>query len=183
LQWSAHMKSQDPTTLLKKDHAKVKKLFEAFEESGDRALKLRTSLYEQIREELTIHATIEEEIFYPAVNAARSKDAKKMVAEANEEHALVKQLLAELGDLEAGDIQFSAKMKVMKDLVLHHAKEEEKEMFKEAKEDLSEVQLDELGARMAARKEALMNGGLPAEKPTDMAAMDRPNGRINKEAN
>lgn len=177
------MKTQDPTTMLKKDHAKVKKLFQSFEDAGDRALKLRLSLFEQIREELTIHATIEEEIFYPAVNAARSKDAKKMVAEANEEHALVKQLIAELGELEAGELQFSAKMKVLKDLVLHHAKEEEKEMFKEAKEDLSEDQLDELGARMAARKEELMNGGLSFETSADIPAMDRSNGRVQREAN
>jgi hemerythrin superfamily protein len=156
------MKKMDATRLLKQDHKEVKALFEAFEGLSDRASAKRMKLFDKIREELTVHAKIEEEIFYPAVKELRSKEAKERVAEANEEHAIVKLLLKQLS---AGDAEletFKAKMKVLKDTVLHHAKEEEKEMFKEAKDGMETEALKELGAQLQARKEELLALGLEA---------------------
>ncbi len=145
-------------TLLKKDHRKVKELFEQFEGLGDRAFKAKKKIADQICEELTIHATVEEEIFYPALEALRSKETSKMNAEAHQEHALVKLLVSEIKAMEAGDVIFDAKVKVLKDLVTHHVKEEENEIFPECKDEMSEEQLQSLGEQTAARKEELMSG-------------------------
>lgn len=146
---------EDAISILEKDHKKVEALFSEFQQLGERALASRTAVYEQIRDELTIHATIEEELFYPAVRAMREKEPTRMVNEADEEHALIKQLLGELAQLGAEDATFSAKMKVLEDITLHHAKEEEKDMFPECKDGMSHEQRQHLGAQLATRKAEL----------------------------
>jgi len=149
----------DATKLLKADHDEVRKLFKEYEKTGDRATSKKRELFEELRDALTVHAEIEEEIFYPAVKAIRAKDAKDDVREGFEEHKIVKTLLAELDGMKPEDEQFEAKMTVLQESVEHHADEEEEEMFKEARKGLSKERLEELGEKMEARKGELV----PAE--------------------
>ena len=142
--------SKDATALLKADHKLVAGLFEEFEKTKSDARK--TSIVAQICQELTVHAQIEEEIFYPAVKAAL-KD-HELVPEATVEHASVKDLIAAVqGKAPYGEM-YDAKVKVMAEFVKHHVKEEEKEMF--AKVRKTDLDLRALGDQMAARKEELM---------------------------
>jgi hemerythrin superfamily protein len=143
------------TDLLKKDHDGVRGLFSKFEDSTDKAHQKRSTLAQQICEELRIHAAIEEEIFYPAVKAIRDKDAKFEVEEALHEHKQITAAVAEIFKMKADDEPaFGATMKVLKEDVEHHAGEEEKEMFKEARK-LGDARLEELGERLKTRKDQL----------------------------
>jgi len=147
--------------LLKADHEKVRGLFAQITDTTKRAEKTRTELLEKIRLELDVHTQIEEEIFYPAFKeAVGESDDEAMVFEALEEHRAAGELV--LPDLLATDVtsdKFSGRMKVLKELVEHHADEEEKEMFKTARKVLDAARLDELGAQMAARKQELLEMG------------------------
>ncbi|MFZ5656431.1 MAG: hemerythrin domain-containing protein [Pseudomonadota bacterium] len=147
--------------LLKADHAKVRALFEELTNTTSRAEKTRTQLLEKIRLELDVHTQIEEEIFYPAFREAGKKsDDEQMFHEALEEHRAAGELvMPDLLETEVTSEKFSGRAKVLKELVEHHADEEEKELFKRARELMSREQLVELGERMAARKEELMAAG------------------------
>jgi len=142
----------DAISLLKDDHKNVKQLFRDYEGLGDRAMQRRQGLYKKISTELEIHTMIEEEIFYPA---AREAD-DEMVAEAIEEHNVVKRLLQELEGMDPSDERFDAKMTVVIENVEHHAEEEEQEMFPEVKKKIDTAQLSQLGAKMMERKQQLM---------------------------
>lgn len=146
----------DATQLLKKDHKMVKQLFEEFEKSSGRAAQKKQSLAEQIRHALSVHAQIEEEIFYPALKHVRSHEAKDLVCEATEEHKVAKTLLAEIAELSPDNEQYNAKMTVLCEYVMHHVKEEEGELFKQAKKHLSTRRLEELGSALEARRQELM---------------------------
>jgi hemerythrin superfamily protein len=149
-------KKPDAIALLKEDHKKVKGLLGDLEKSSMRGGPRAEKLVAQIDKELTIHSQIEEEIFYPAFrDAVRTKDDKKMYFEALEEHHVVKLVLPEVKEGGMAVEEFAAKCKVLKELVEHHADEEEKEMFPEARKALSRPELQELGDRMAARKKQL----------------------------
>ena len=153
-------KQIDAIALLKADHKKVKGLLGQLEKSTEKAAARRTRLLSQIEMELTVHTTIEEEIFYPAYkDSVRSKDDRKLYFEANEEHHVVKGVLPEIGATDPATEVFGAKAKVLKELVEHHADEEEKEMFKSARKAMSPAELRDLGARMAARKAELTGKG------------------------
>ena len=142
--------SKDATAMLKADHKRVADLFEEFEKTKSDNRKM--SIVAQICQELTVHAQIEEEIFYPAVKAAL-KD-HELVPEATVEHAAVKDLIAAVeGKTPFGEM-YDAKVKVMGEFVKHHVKEEEKEMFVKVRK--TDLDLKELGEKMAARKEELM---------------------------
>jgi len=143
------------TTLLKKDHGAVKRLFREYQQTGERAFKTRLRLFERMKKELDVHAKIEEEIFYPAVKAARTGPAVELVDEALEEHARVKELLAEISALRPEDEQFDAKVSEVIEDVKHHAQEEEDEMFPEAEKNLSSEELERLGGELEERKSAL----------------------------
>lgn len=147
--------------LLKADHEKVRDLFAQLTATTSRAEKTRTQLLEKIRLELDVHTQIEEEIFYPAFRQAGGKsDDEEMFFEALEEHRAAGELvLPDLLETDVTSDQFSGRAKVLKELVEHHADEEEKEMFKRAREVMDREQLLELGQRMAARKEELMAAG------------------------
>jgi len=146
----------DAIALLKEDHKKVKGLLGDLEKSSMRGGARADKLVAQIDKELTIHSQIEEEIFYPAFrDAVRTKDDKKMYFEAKEEHHVVKLVLPEVKQGGMAVEEFAAKCKVLKELVEHHADEEEKEMFPEARKVLSRAELQELGDRMAMRKKEL----------------------------
>ena len=117
-----------------------------------RAATVKKRLVAQICLELTVHTTLEEEIFYPAVKAAL-KD-HELVPEANVEHASVKDLIAQVEGVEPDGEVYDARVKVMGEFVKHHVKEEQNEMFPKAKK--TKLDMLELGAQMAARKAELM---------------------------
>lgn len=148
----------DAITLLKNDHDTVEALLEDLASSTVRGVKKRKQLLDKIRVELKAHTTIEEEIFYPAFRAKgnKSEDAE-MYFEALEEHRaagdlVLPNLLATPVDSE----KFSGRANVLKELVQHHADEEEKDMFPRAKKLLSKAELTELGDKMVARKAELI---------------------------
>ena len=142
--------------LLKEDHEKVRKLLSDLADTTDRAVKRREELLEKIKLELTIHTRIEEEIFYPAFLDAGGKDEEKMFFEAKEEHRAVDSLvLPDLARTKPGSAEFAGRAKVLKELVEHHADEEEESMFPDAKKLLSKDQLVTLGEQMEERKRKL----------------------------
>src|SRR5687767_14608822 len=144
--------SPDAIALLKQDHEKVRGLLGQFENAtGARRQKLLT----QIEKELKVHTTIEEEIFYPAYReAARKKEDKKLYFEALQEHHVVDMVMPEMNDGSSPE-ELKAKAKVLKDLVEHHAEEEEKEMFPRARKAMEKDELRSLGEMMQRRKEDL----------------------------
>lgn len=148
----------DAITLLKNDHDAVEKLLEELAQSTPRGVKKRTELLEKIRVELKAHTTIEEEIFYPAFKARGDQsDDDKMYFEALEEHRAAGDLvLPDLLATPVGNEKFSGRAKVLKELVIHHADEEEKEMFPRAKKLLDKATLASLGEKMAMRKAELV---------------------------
>jgi hemerythrin superfamily protein len=139
-------------TLLKKDHAKVKALLSELESTTERGVQTRQRLFAQIKAELTVHETIEEEIFYPELKA--HPKAKDIVLEAYEEHNVVDTLMGELSGLSVEDETWGAKAKVMQENIEHHIEEEEGEMFDKAEQVFDEAELEDLGRRMAERKES-----------------------------
>ncbi len=141
--------NKDAVALLEADHKEVKALFHAFEKAGDDAK--RAELVAKICKELKVHMQIEEEIFYPAVRAAL-KD-HELVPEGEVEHAAVKQLIAEVEGVKPGGDTYAARVKVMGELIEHHVKEEEDEMFPKAQK--SKLDMSALGESMARRKQEL----------------------------
>jgi hemerythrin superfamily protein len=149
------MAKQDAVAVLKTDHATVKKMFEKEEKLTKHDGQKKQDIFNQIRAALEVHATIEEEIFYPAVKKARSENVKDEVREAYEEHKQIKSLLAQISSITSADETYDMKIKVLKEDVEHHIKEEEGEMFPDAKKFLGEHRLIELGAKLESRKEQL----------------------------
>ena len=136
--------------LMRNDHKKLKKLLaETLEANGREA---RAHLLEHVRSELVVHERMEEEVFYPALKT--HPRAKDIVLEGYEEHHVADVLLDELLDLPEDTDQWQAKVKVLKENIEHHIEEEEGEMFKAAKKVLDRDELENLGSRMAAVKEA-----------------------------
>ena len=150
----------DAITLLKDDHKMVRKLLDELEKSTVRAAKRRTTLLAKIATNLKAHTAIEEEIFYPAFKeAGRKSDDDKMYFEALEEHRAAGELvLPDLLKTDPASEKFSGRAKVLKELVEHHAGEEEKDMFPRAKRILTKEELLSLGERMQARKRQLLRG-------------------------
>ena len=147
-------KSMDAIAVLKADHDKVRKLLKQMEEAeeGDE----REELLQTIEQELTVHTKIEEEIFYPAFRDAAEKDEdQQLYLEALEEHHVVDLVMPEIKETDTSSNEFAAKAKVLKDLVEHHAEEEESEMFPRARKLMERDELMRLGERLEQRKEAL----------------------------
>lgn len=138
---------QDAIDLLKADHRTVEALFSEFEKADKRS-KLR--LAREICGELEIHAKIEETIFYPTAKK-EAKDAEDAVNEGIVEHEGIKRLVKLIPTLTASDDFFESRMKVLKEYVSHHVKEEEKTMFPKIVE--SEVDLKALGEKLAKAKQ------------------------------
>ena len=158
----------DAIALLKADHRKVEGLFAQFEAAKGDAKK--QALAQQICMELTVHAQIEEDIFYPACEGKVDDDLLK---EAYVEHDGAKVLIAEIEAGGPGDEFFEAKVKVLSEEIEHHVKEEEQRvegMFAQARK--AGLDMDELGARMAAEQEQLIatykSSGLPKPKTTTL---------------
>src|ERR1700723_2564151 len=149
------MQKLDAITLLKTDHLTVKKLFESEKKLTKADGKKKEASVHQIKAALTVHATIEEEIFYPAVKGARSEHVKDEAREGYEEHKQIKILLAQIASTTSADETYDMKIKVLMEDVEHHVKDEETEMFPDAKKFLGEKRLMELGAELEARKQQL----------------------------
>jgi hemerythrin-like domain-containing protein len=145
----------DAIEMLEADHQKVKELFEAYEAAGQRAYQKKRSIAEKIFMEITVHSTLEEELFYPAMRQQANKDGKQLVAESIEEHHVVATLIDEMQELDAQDERFEAKFSVLKEHIEHHIEEEEYELFPEA-EELLDDSLEALGAQMEERREQLL---------------------------
>ena len=143
----------DAVSLLMDDHKKVKKLFKEYEKLAKKDdIEGKVDVALQICEELTVHATIEEEIFYPAARAAIKDD--DLLNEAEVEHATAKDLIAQIEQMSGDDPMYDAKVKVLSEYIDHHVTEEEDEMFPKAKK----VKMDMAGlaVEMMERKEELM---------------------------
>lgn len=158
--------STDALKLLTEDHDEVKALFKQYEklvkDEADDDEKL--AIAQEICTKLTVHATVEEEIFYPAARQALGEDAD-LIDEADVEHASAKDLI---GQIEASspedDDHFDAKVKVLGEYIDHHVKEEEGEMFTKVKKAKGDIDLDAIGEEIATRKEELMEElGVPAD--------------------
>jgi hemerythrin superfamily protein len=143
-------KPTEATALLRADHKLVSGLFGEYEKTKSSPKKKQ--IVAQICTELTIHAQVEEEIFYPAVKAALNDH--DLVPEATVEHATLKGLIAEVEGVEPDGDMFDAKIKVLSEYVKHHVKEEQNEMFPKAKS--TKLDMVELGAKLSARKQALL---------------------------
>ena len=144
--------AQDAIALLKADHRKVEELFEKFEKTRDETKKV--ALVREICTELTVHASIEEKIFYPACNKKVEED---MLDEAYVEHDGAKVLIAELSQGSPKDEFYDAKVKVLSELIKHHVKEEEQPkegIFAQARD--AEIDLVALGAKLKMLKEELL---------------------------
>lgn len=144
-------KPQLATALLRADHKLVSSLFAEYEKTGSTVKKKK--LVAQICTELTVHAQVEEEIFYPAVKQALNDH--DLVPEATVEHATLKDLMGQIEFREPDGEMFDAKVKVLSEYVKHHVKEEQDEIFPKARE--TKLDMGKLGAQMAARKAELMS--------------------------
>ena len=126
----------DAIELLKNDHRTVERLFARYEDTTDQAEKTRDDLVDDIIQELSVHAVIEEQVFYPAVRLT-VPDEEDDVLEALEEHHIVKWTLSELEKLNPTDERFHPKVTVLMEMVRHHVEEEEGEMFPKVRKALS----------------------------------------------
>jgi iron-sulfur cluster repair protein YtfE (RIC family) len=152
---AARTSKSDVIALLKEDHAKVRGLLEKLSETTTRGQKTRQELLYQIEIELETHARVEEELVYPVFLEIVGKEDRKLFFEAREEHALVRKVLKEIGETPLESEEFGARAKVLKDLVEHHAEEEEKEMFPKMKAEIERERLVEMADEVEIRKEAL----------------------------
>ncbi len=160
----------DATHILEKDHRTVEDLFEKYENAS--GVSKKESLAKEICTELKIHAQIEEEIFYPALNG---KIDEGLLREAYVEHDGAKMLINDIEAAEPDEEFYDAKMTVLKEQIEHHVKEEEKErdnMFQQSR--AADVDLDALGKQLLARREELQAeakaGGLPPAETTTLTA-------------
>ncbi len=136
----------DAINLLKTDHRKVDKIFEELEKSDGSPERL----FNELATELTVHAEIEERLFYPAVKDA--EPTRDLVLESYEEHKQMKMVLSDLGSADKKTEEWKAGLKVLMEDVQHHVGEEEKELFPKVSKLLSKQELEDLGARMEQLK-------------------------------
>ncbi|MBW3511282.1 hemerythrin domain-containing protein [Janthinobacterium sp. NKUCC06_STL] len=148
-QTQAGMPDMDAIELLTQDHQTVKELFEQYEALSDRSLVSKRKLALKICEELSKHAMVEEEIFYPAVRDA-SRSNEDLIDEAVVEHASAKELIAQIVAMAPGEDLYDAKVKVLSEQIDHHVLEEEGEIFPRARD--AELDLQAMASQIAARK-------------------------------
>jgi hemerythrin superfamily protein len=144
----------DATALLQRDHDQVRKLFKEYEKLADNEAKRddRQALAEQICTMLTVHATIEEEIFYPAARQAEVES--DLLDEAEVEHAEAKDLIAQIRSMSPDDELYDAKVQVLGEYVEHHVQEEQGEMFPQCRR--AKMDLAGLADALAERKAELV---------------------------
>ena len=144
----------DAIKVLIKDHDEIKQYFREFEQAGERAYKTKQTIAEKVIEELHAHTQIEEQLFYPTVMQKGNKELKDLVLEGIEEHRAADFMIERVRTTQPEDETFDAKVKVLIEEVEHHLKEEEKEMFPEARKVLKD-ELEPLGAQMEAMHKRL----------------------------
>jgi len=140
----------DVFALLKADHERVAEMLETIDKTTERAAKGREETFTRLKADLDLHAMIEEEVFYPALEEA--DETRDITLEAYEEHRLVKQLLTELEQEPKNTEEWTAKFTVLKENIEHHVEEEEGEMFKKARQALSKEEIDALTQRVEQAK-------------------------------
>ena len=147
--------AQDAVSLLTADHAEVKQMFETYRQLVDENAddEQRGELARKICSMLSVHAEIEDEIFYPAMR--ENVDDELTLDEAEVEHASAKELIEQLESMDPGDALYDAKVIVLGEYVDHHVQEEENELFPQAEK--AGLALDDLGAELASRKRELMS--------------------------
>ena len=152
---SAKSAGDDAIKLLTADHKEVRALFKEYDKlvEADAGDEEKQALAEQICMMLTVHATAEEELFYPAAREALGED-EDLIDEADVEHASAKDLIAQIQESSPAEELYDAKVKVLGEYIEHHVKEEEGEIFPKAKK--GGLDMAALGAEIAMRKEELM---------------------------
>ncbi|HEV3029374.1 MAG TPA: hemerythrin domain-containing protein [Planctomycetota bacterium] len=151
------LKAVRATLLLMEDHHRIEELLSTYSSLGPEEIEQKEDIFAMVRAELSDHATVEEEIFYPVLAQVDQPEAELKTQLALEEHQIVRTLLDELSDLSPGELDFEAKMKILKDSVERHAEEEEKVLFKLFKKLPREVQ-DDVSERLRERKLELGDG-------------------------
>ena len=140
----------DIYSLLKEDHKKVKGLFRKAEDTTERAIKTRKELFQKIKTELEAHTKVEETLFYPRLEM--DEETRGLTLEAYAEHKIVKELLAEIGGMPVESETWTAKMKVLIEMVEHHAEEEESDLFPAAKKVLDGDEAEEMANQATTLK-------------------------------
>jgi hemerythrin superfamily protein len=146
-------KSPEAIEMLKEDHDKVKKAFKEFEKMDREDTESCQQLIRSVCEDLKVHTTLEEEIFYPAVREVIEDE--DLMNEAAVEHETAKMLIDQLENMGPDDPNYFATFTVLGEYVMHHVKEEEDEMFPQAKK-AKDLDFESLAAEMASRKQALL---------------------------
>lgn len=148
----------DAITMLREDHKLLRKLSKELAETTEAAVVTRKKLLKRLEAELHAHTTIEEELFYPAIlDASDDVEDARMVAEGIEEHrAADAKVIPDLHKTDPSTIEYSGQLKVLKDYLFHHLKEEEEDMFPKVRELIGRKELQELGEKMMARKKELL---------------------------
>ncbi|HZE92233.1 MAG TPA: hemerythrin domain-containing protein [Rhizobacter sp.] len=151
---SSRSKTSDAIALLSADHKEVKALFKEFEKLCDTDAEdsEKQAVAEQICQLLTVHARIEEEIFYPAARDVLEEG--ELIDEAEVEHSIAKDLIAQIQGMQPEEALYDAKVTVLGEYIHHHVQEEEKLLFPKVKQ--AKLDTEAVGAELAARKEALM---------------------------
>jgi hemerythrin superfamily protein len=157
---------QDATQILTADHKKVSKIFAEFDKIKDGDAQRKQELVKMACDELTVHAQIEEEIFYPALYEAFKEKDDDLVDEAEVEHASIKQLIETLKSSSPDDRLYDANVTVLAEYVKHHVKEEQDEIFPRARK-AEGLDLKQMGQEISARKAQLMEEyGMEPEEAT-----------------
>jgi hemerythrin-like domain-containing protein len=154
---------RDAIALLKQDHRTVSQLFDEFEKADEEE---QAAIAQRVCQLLTVHAQMEEELLYPAAKECFESDEENedLVNEAEVEHGSAKELIAKIEGMSSGDEHFKATVTVLGEYIKHHVKEEENELFPQLKK--TELDLKELGSRLADRKFALMEQmGIEEQEP------------------
>jgi hemerythrin-like domain-containing protein len=162
----------DAISLLKSDHQSVKRLFRTFEAAGERARATKAKTAKAIVRELSQHAAIEEQVFYPAVRHEVA-DTSDQVLESLEEHHVVKWLCSEIEKLSPEDERFTPKVTVLIESVRHHIREEEGTLFPAVRKALGRKRLAELGDMMEKAKSRAPthpHPRSPSQPPANLAA-------------
>jgi hemerythrin superfamily protein len=146
-------KSADALALMKSDHATVKDLFRRYKGLGDGALKSKTQTMERIVTQLSVHASVEEQVFYPDVKR-RVQGSKRLVDHGLDEHQELKETLARLQRMSPDSPEFDAVMRKVIADVTDHVKEEESELFPRVRKAMSKQDLTDMAARMRTAKRA-----------------------------
>ena len=140
--------------MLRNDHTAVERLFKRYEDAGPRAFVEKRTIVDRIIEELSVHAAVEEQVFYP-VTRVTVPAVQRVALESLEEHHVVDVLISEAGALTPGEEAWLAKLTVLIENVEHHAGEEESELFPKVRRVFASDDLEAQARRLEARKSQL----------------------------